>query len=521
MGKVLELQRELWERVAKQARRLGTAGKPSLERVVQAFEASFPAAYRSIDKDRFAERLRRSPRILLGDYHTLPRAQLAAAHLVKTVVPKYVALEAVPVSEQPTLDTWLASDLPASVLLNALRFEKHWGRVPLRGYEALLEASREAKCRLMAIDHPKSGQEEGPDFDEREAFMVDALRGIDGQCLALIGDLHLHPRRIPQRLGGNDCVVVHQNYAPYHFALQEAGETLPAILQIEPDRYVYQHTHPLLVEESCLVALAGEEETHTTSPEEWLPSMLNQVSGLLQVDCPDPPTVLATFEPVHRDLLTMLVPSKREMTVLLDRLFLHGMSFLPGNGTLILHLPGSNHLAEACGKWLAIKRAPLPPHSAPLAVRFLADVRLEAAGFLASLLVNPLRRGKDVQWYSDFLEVRLRLARVQASCDTVQAVQRRGGVAGARPAAPRVAGRVDRDAHRRAEPRPPALQPADAGRHAPPGRARRARHAAGEARARRAGAHRPARRRWRPPEVARPRSDDGLRMPRCRDMLAA
>ncbi len=407
MGKVLDLQRELWERVARQARKLGTDGKPSLRQAVEDFERSFPELWRRIDRDRFLDRAKHADFLLVGDYHTLPRAQLVAAYFLRSYAAHTLALEVIPASKQSELDVWVASDRPAAEFFEAIGFAELWGSVPTRGYEALLEAGREQGCQILALEHPDSGTPNSPSFLERENAMIQKLRLAKAPCLALVGDLHLHPSCVPARLGQERCVVLHQNHAPYHFALQEEGIPLPALLQVSSGRYVYQHTHPLLVEESCLISLCGEDEPHVASPEEWFPALLTRVSQLLELPCPDLPTVLATFEPQQRDLLTLLVPDRKETTRLLDRLFIQGQSFLSSSGPLILHLPGSNHLAEAAGKWLVLSQCPFPDDRERELVHFLAQLRLEAAGFLASLLVNPLRCGKSLDWYRDFLDVKI------------------------------------------------------------------------------------------------------------------
>lgn len=423
MGRVLDLQRELWERVARQARKLGTAGRPSLRLAVDEFERSFPEACYRIKHDQFLEWAKRARYFLIGDYHTLPRAQLVAAHFVKTLEPHSVGIEIISSGKQDVLDDWAASSRPASDLLSEVGFHSLWGQVPTRGYEILLEVAREHSRRLIALEDPDSGTVGAPTFENRERAIIQRLKEADGfPCLALVGDLHLHPKRLPRALGIEDCLILHQNHAPYHFAMQQKRVTLPALLRVSKGRYVYQHTHPLLVEESCLVALSGDDQTHVAAPEEWLPAILARVAESLGLPPVEPPTVIATFDPDQRDLLTQLVPDKEETSRLLDRLYIQGMSFLDRNGPLILHLPGCNHQAEAAGKWLALSHAGLPDRSADPAVQLFAEIRLEAAGFLGSLFINPLRAGKSLRWYCEFLDVKLDRIQTERSHNRIQAV---------------------------------------------------------------------------------------------------
>ena len=415
MGKVLQLQRELWERVARQARRIGTAGRPALLRAVEEFEASFPEDFRRIERERVLARLADFDLVLVGDYHPLPRAQLTAAYLVRALRPACVALEILPSESQGRIDAWLESDEPAEILLADVRFETQWGRVPTRGYEALLESARDIGCRIVGIEPETPDDPDACRLVEREARFADRLRACEQPCLALIGDVHLNPDRLPTAFG-NSAAIVHQNYAPYHFRLQEAEVKLPALLQLDARRYVWQHTHPLLVEESCLTVLSGDREAHAASPEEWLPAMIERVANTLGVDAPEPPAILATFEPDQRDVLSLIVDHKRVMNRLLDRLFIQGQAFI-GEQLLVLHLPGCNHIASAAGKWIARSYSPPPPETDQIEVQIFAETRYEAAGWLASKLVNPLREGKPIGWYRDFLDVKLDWKRLELSYD--------------------------------------------------------------------------------------------------------
>ncbi|MFQ5506229.1 MAG: ChaN family lipoprotein [Planctomycetota bacterium] len=406
---VLNLQRALWKRVARQARKLSVSGRPSLRQALREFEGSFPERWRRVTPESFVERSRSADFVLVGDYHPLPRAQVEAAGLLHSLRPRTLALEIFPSCFQGALDFWAEGRWPAPALFERLDFAGLWGRTPRHGYETLLETARSLGLRLLAVDHPLRvvGREVG--MEERDAHIARILLQETERlpCLLLIGDVHLSPERLPALLGERSRIVIHQNHAPYHFELQQLGIELPAMLQIAPGRYVYQHTHPLLVEESSLLALGEEDCSFRDPPEEWLPSLLAKLCRLQNQPCPNAPTTLCTFEAEHRDLLTMLMASKRESEKLVNKLFIKGQAFLTDTGPLVLHLPGMNHLSEAAGKWLLMSRSPPPPPRSKRSVRFLADLRLEAAGFLASLLVNPLRDPKPLYWYRDFLQVKL------------------------------------------------------------------------------------------------------------------
>lgn len=404
MGGLLEFQRELWTRVARKTREYSISGNERLCQAVDGFEQSFPDKFRRVPRETFLKRARGADWIFVGDYHSLPQAQLEAARLLQELLPETLALEVFPSCYQATLDLWSESDHSAAKLLDMVEFDRLWGQVPRGGYEALLETARELGIRLLAIDHRNRAAELPASMEDRDLHMAHMLEQRAGTpCMILVGDVHLSPEALPRRMGLKRSVTFHQNHAPYYFRLLEEEKNIPALLQISPKRYVNQHTHPLLVEESFLYTLIGEEMAHEVAPVELVPDLLQSLAQLLGLDCVDAPTVLTTYDHEGHDLLTVMVPDKRAMTALSRRLTIQGVAFLGDPGTLLIHLPGSNHLVEAAGKWIFRCKESHPGRRGSQAARFFHEMRLEAFGYLASSLVNPLRQVKDADWYAENL----------------------------------------------------------------------------------------------------------------------
>ena len=414
MGSVLHVQRELWERISPLTHRLLTQGKPELRQALRRFEQSFPENFRRISREQFLSNAFRVDWVLVGDFHSLQRAQLEAVLLIEELKPRTLALEIFPSCYQGALDLWIESGRSAKALLEMLEFEKIWGSLPRAGYEILLETARIHGLRLLAIDHPLRVLGKDPGIFERERHMALRLEALaEAQTLVLVGDVHLTPEFLPALLPSKRYVILHQNHAKYHFALEDRGSQLPVHLQISPKRYVYQSTHPLLVAESFLFAHSEEGLLHQASPEVLMPSLLEKLATLMEQKMPEVPAVLCTFEHEQRQLLTLMMENKKESQRFLDRLVIKGMSFLKNDKTLVMHIPGSNHLAEAAGKCLYRANSKETTRATGRVERFLVAITEEAVGFLSSLLVNPLRLAKDLLWYEEILDVSINSKRAQ------------------------------------------------------------------------------------------------------------
>ncbi|MEZ5987970.1 MAG: ChaN family lipoprotein [Planctomycetota bacterium] len=407
MTSLLQLQKNLWWRVARRARALSTAGNDRLGAALEDFERSFPDKFRRVPRRTFLERAKGADWIFVGDYHSLPQAQLETARLVEELLPETLALEAFPSCYQAALDLWAESRRSAASLLDMVEFGRLWGDVPRAGFERLLETARQLGVRLLAIDHPLRAADLPAPFEERDAHMARVLSDhAKTPCMVLVGDVHLSPNSLPGRLGRSRSVLFHQNHAPYYFRLLQEDKDIPALLQISSRRYVWQHTHPLLVEESFLHTVVGDGMAQELAAEEFLPVLLTALGELFDIEPPPEPTVLATFDAEQRDLLALLVPEGAKTTRLFERLRIQGTAVLGEGGPVLLHVPGVNHMTEAAAKWMFHCLAePLAPR-AGRGPTFFHELRREAFGFLGSCLINPLRQVRGLDWFREKLGLR-------------------------------------------------------------------------------------------------------------------
>jgi hypothetical protein len=400
---VLDLQLELWKRIAIANRRLIVGGQPELQAAFSDFDRSFPERFHVVEEKQILRAACLAPYVLVGDYHPLPAAQLQAARWVRQLRPRVLGLEIFGSHVQQQLDQWSASSHDAAWLLRELEFEKHWPLVPIRGFSELLETARENSTRLVGCEDPRKFEGEELSLEQRDEHMAAVLQEhAQKRAMLLVGDVHLRPGSLPARLP--QALVLHQNQARYYFAMGQAGRDTPEYIQLGKGRYSWQGVHPLLVEESCLRSMTREEDAFLPQPADWFVELAERIAGILEIELPPIPTLLTTHDPVQRSLLASLASKPAAARYAVNSLRIRG-SHRFSEETIVLHETGTNHVSEALGRWLHESRIPKLPSSASPLVQLVADTRLEAAGFLSSILVNPLRRPKPMLFYRNVLGI--------------------------------------------------------------------------------------------------------------------
>ncbi len=392
-SKGIHLQRELWNRCARISERLLFEGHPSLRKAKHDFEASFPNSFERVASDAWKEPAREAGYLLVGDHHGLSRSQFFAAEILRNFRPWTLGLEFAPLNMQERLDQWTASHQSPSTLLADLKFEKNWGLFPQDGIHDLLLSARKLGCRLLAMSPNRTMS-----LSARDHHFGDTLLQAGPPVMALVGDIHLDPARLPAHLQreGREAVVLHQNHAPYYFSLVEQNLPIPSLLRHGKNRFTWVDTHPILVEESALQSLGPEDLVEALPLTEHFIQICEDLlrsQGLPSI--PAPPLLLS-FDPSQGDGLNELVQTKKELEDLCRELLICGNATLGPRGPVIVNLPGTNHLAEAAAKWIHGYFHPRPTR---LLERSLWRLENEIRGFQGSLRMNPLRTPMPLNWY--------------------------------------------------------------------------------------------------------------------------
>ncbi len=392
-SKGIDLQRELWSRCARISERLLIEGHPSLRKAKRAFEASFPSSFVLVPKDAWKIPARQSGYLLVGDHHGLARSQFYAADILRSFRPWTLGLEFAPVDLQGRLDRWSASDRSPAALLADLRFEESWGPFPQEGIHDLLLSARALGCRLLAMAPPQP-----LGLAARDRHFGDILLKVAPPTMALVGDIHLDPARLPAYLAeeGRSPTLLHQNHAPYYFDLAQSHQPIPSLLRHSDQRFTWVDTHPILVEESALQSLGPEDLVEALPLTEHFGQICEDLLHFQGHDPIPSPPLLLSFDPSQGDGLNELVQTQKDLERLCAELLICGNAVLGPRGPVIVNLPGTNHLAEAAAKWVHGYFHPRPRR---LLERSFWRLEHEIQGFQGSLRMNPLRSPMPLEWY--------------------------------------------------------------------------------------------------------------------------
>ncbi len=392
-SKGIDLQRELWRRCARISERLLIEGHPSLRKAKRSFEASFPTFIDRVPSDAWKSPARESGYLLVGDHHGLSRSQFFAADILRNFRPWTLGLEFARADHQNQLDRWSASDRPPSALLADLHFEESWGPFPQDGIHDLLQSARDLGCRLLAM-----APTQAMGLAARDRHFGDTLLKVSPPAMALVGDIHLDPARLPAYLAaeGREPTLLHQNHAPYYFALAQSHQPIPSLLRQNNQRFTWVDTHPILVEESALQSLGPEDLVEALPLTEHFGQICEELLRLHGHDSIPSPPLLLSFDPSQEEGLNELVQSKKDLERLCTELLICGNAVLGPRGPVIVNLPGTNHLAEAAAKWIHGYFHPRPRR---LLERSLWRLEHEIQGFQGSLRMNPLRNPMPLEWY--------------------------------------------------------------------------------------------------------------------------
>ncbi len=408
----VRLQEEVFAAWEKELQALGLEGGPSLGRRKKALLEeilSFPSPSPG-DPRRLARRAREAGAVLVGDYHTLPRAQRSAGRILAALVHEGASpllfLECFSRRDAKALGRWNQGRSGLERLRRETRFDRDWG-FPWEGYAELLEKAR----RLRVPVHPLEEARTLRGMKRREramARMVErACRSRPGRLpFLLAGDLHLAREGLPSLLeaAGRIPFRVFQNQEALYWKLAGRGG-LRAEAWVELDRWTWclLETHPLWKLQSAFAWLEDTALAGDSGPDPDLSEKILELAGALSrwLGIPFPgeraPLVFSGDPLSFLDLLEGLeipLPPAREFL----REVTAARVFLPaGKDLLYLAWPALNTMAEGAARWLreAVREEPSPGPTRVMEA-FLEKVLEHALGWTGSLLFNPFRvsRGK-------------------------------------------------------------------------------------------------------------------------------
>ncbi len=402
------LQERLFSTWEAELRALGLEGPPSLaqrkERLYREIE-SLPLRRKSSSGEWIRRVRKEGGALLVGDYHTLPRAQKAAGKilslLVKAGSSPLLMLECFSGRHEKALREWNQGRIGTGTLRARTSFDETWG-FPWEGYAHLLERARRLGVPVLPLEGGSSRRGMAGREREMARRVLRALRARPGRpAFLLVGDLHLSREGIPSILdeAGVPTFRIFQNLETVYWDLSSQGSLRKETWVELGDRtWCLLETHPLWKLQSAFTWLedrvfqAGKEGPDVALSEKAL-ELAQAMGEHLGIALPPyrAPLVFTGDPFPFLDLLHAMkvrAPSRRAF---LSQVRACGIYLPPGRDLVFLVSPSLNFLAEAAARWLAetakpARRSPHTPEGT-----FLHAVLDHALGWAGSLLFNPFR----------------------------------------------------------------------------------------------------------------------------------
>lgn len=142
-----------------------------------------------------------------------------------TRVPKlFLYLEMFNFKDQKFIDLYLKSNISFEDLLKKTKWTKIWGRLPIEGYEKILNWAKTHDIQIFGVNNTKLNS-----LSERDRFSAEILDQSftlrpDDIHYVIYGDFHLAQSHLPDKIknfNSNRDTVVHLNSDTLYFALSE------------------------------------------------------------------------------------------------------------------------------------------------------------------------------------------------------------------------------------------------------------------------------------------------------------
>jgi len=417
----LDLQKELQARLEFSLReRLGPE-PPALSRYRQRYYRLLPRwTGRRLDPAELTARLVAADLVLLGDYHSLAQSQRSALRLLKRMQragrAPALALEMVPVARQRELDAYQSGALSEAGFL-AL-FRKGWD-FPWKPVRTLLSFARYHGLPVIALNSNPRGDDNPLNARDREAARAIQRfrrRHRGRPVFAIMGDFHLAETGLPAALRqeGFDGRLLRcfQNPEPLYWQSLETLGECPEILELEGGEVAVQSATPIVKLQSYHYWITGQELDQDTvteappgDPADLLPDLSEEVDGLLHqvarfLRLPlleeAPAAVIWTGQEDFPQLVESLEGWTLEEVNLVATSLAWGQGcYLHERNLAFLAKLSQNRVAEMAGRILHARSARILSRPRSLVDDFYLRVLETALVFLASRVINPMRKYRD------------------------------------------------------------------------------------------------------------------------------
>lgn len=442
LTQLYQLQRSLYEKAYEEAHAIVAGTSRTILSYSAKFEKSLPQKFQRTTQADMLDAVKQRRFLLYGDFHTLRQSQRGLLRLMRSYTERQrttkvvIALEMFKAIDQDSIDAYLAGNMPEVEFLDAVSYQSEWG-FPWQNFRMILDFAKARGLPVIGINTENAGRDSLLQRDKYAArCLVDAAeRYPDHKVMCLIGEYHLADGHLPKALShemrrrrvNGGILRVLNNIDDYYFLLKKtAAHNSTEYLRLRKDFYCIMNSPPWMKWQSFSM---WEEMRHVSSqydqdgetdPDldlhtedtydidyQFLHFAKNLAGFLgLKIDASDIESFHVLYSPdadFYEDLTEDLAVDPKEAHRMVQRASLDGVYFLGRSNTVLLTYISINNLAEAAGQYLHRVLTGFDDMVDDPPEDFYRRVVKSAIGMIASKILNPRRKCRELHHFRQFL----------------------------------------------------------------------------------------------------------------------
>ena len=352
----------------------------------------------------------RTPVLLVGDFHTLDQAQKTYLRILDEIgrskVRPILVLEMVHASEDTPLNLYVKGRIGDQEFLEQTRYFEKWG-FDFAHYKAILDHARRWRLAVHGLN-------KGGHLAYRDRFMAHRIKHMKdrypGQLImVLVGDLHLASPHLPKELQklGIGATVLFQNSETVYLRKLRAGADPFGWWSLGRGRFLVNNTPPTVKMQTALSWLehGGEalcqlygfcprhshslDEVELSDTVRRYAEALQDLFGMARTSADDFQVFSLKSLAFLREPFYKRGQGRRYAAMIADGRSL----YVARHKTIYIPVMDVNRTVQEAMHYLM--NAVLPTTKSPSA--FLRRIHYYACGYLASKLINPMRKTPSLE----------------------------------------------------------------------------------------------------------------------------
>jgi uncharacterized iron-regulated protein len=436
-----EFQRSLYKKAYEKACMFSTAGSPTILNYSENYHSSLPRSFKKTTLSILLQEIVRHQIVLYGDFHTLKQSQRGLYRLLVALKGQYVkkeviiALEMFRASDQKHLDHYMAGEYEEQEFLELCNYESTWG-FPWNHYKMILDFAREANYRVVGINTKASGKDK---LEKRDDFAAKKLLELAKEnpqavVMCMIGEYHLADKHLPDKLQAQSKTInskvlrIFTNVDRYYFLnptshsspsseYLDLGQQKYCILNSPP--WIKWHSYTIWEETRNIDAYVENREEYDNYGEIYTEETFDidsHVLSLVEELCSFLKLPVRRSEVTRFDvywspeqetfdyLQTKYEISDEMMECIVERTIIDGFYFLSSANVFLIADISLNNLGYACGQFLFVLFKQKMLADLTESEMFLGRILESAGGTIASKVLNPRRKGPDLESFKKFVK---------------------------------------------------------------------------------------------------------------------